>query len=245
MGSDTELFVDLAKQFKAMGYRELNWNLGCPYPMVTKRGFGSALLSKPEQVKVILDAVLPKIEIPLSIKTRLGFEQPDEIEQLIEVLNAYPILELTIHSRTVKQMYKGKASPILFAPLIARSKHALVYNGDLNTVKDIANCNMLFEDRIGAYMLGRGLLMNPFLASELKGETFSMEAKIEVIRDFHSELFELSRSKLESSHLLGRMQAHWEYLSFIFENQHKAFKQIKKAKRIDKYLSVIDELLKI
>jgi len=245
LGTDIPLFIKLANQFSDFGYKEINWNLGCPFPMVTNRGFGSALIKNLDQVKEILDEVLNKIEIPLSIKTRLGFENTDEISSLIELLNNYPIKELTIHARTAKQMYKGKASPEYFTPLIKKSQNILIYNGDINSVNDIKKCNVMFDNNIETFMLGRGMLKNPFLASEIKGESFSKEEKVKIIRAFHSELFLLNKDKLEPSHLLGRMQTIWEYLSYSLENQHKSFKLIKKAKRIDKYLSVVDDLLTV
>lgn len=242
LGTDIQMFIDLAKQMEDWGYKEMNWNLGCPYPMVTKRGFGSALVQQPEQVREILDSVLSKINIPLSIKCRLGFENDDEIFALIDVLNQYPISELTVHTRTAKQMYKGKANPKAFVPILQKSKHPLVYNGDINTINDIQNLNTLFENKVDSFMLGRGVLMNPFLPSELKGQEYPKDEKRIILRDFHSELFEQNRQKLEPSHLLGRMITHWEYLSFIFENQHKIYKAIKKTKRIDKYSSLIDKI---
>lgn len=244
LGTDVPMFIDLAKQFADWGYKEMNWNLGCPFPMVTKRGFGSALVQKPEKVKEILEAVFEQINIPLSIKCRLGFEDAEEINALLEVLNQFPLLELTIHTRTAKQMYKGKAKPEAFAPLISKTKHPLVYNGDINSIQDVDHCNTIADNRIEAFMLGRGLLMNPFLAAEIKGKQYSQEEKRATLKDFHTELFELNKQKLEPSHLLGRMTAHWEYLSFMFPNQHKVFKAIKKSKRIDKYELAVEQIFR-
>jgi len=142
-------------------------------------------------------------------------------------------------------MYKGKAKPEAFAALISKTKHPLVYNGDINSVADADHCNTISGNRIEAFMLGRGLLMNPFLAAELKGRQYTKEEKRATIKEFHTELFELSKQKLEPSHLLGRMIAHWEYLSFMFPNQHKVFKAIKKCKRIDKYEQVVEQAFRL
>ena len=243
LGTDTKIFIDLAKQFKTWNYKEINWNLGCPYPMVTKRGFGSALVQKPDKVKDILEKVIPQIDIPLSIKCRLGFEDDKEILALIEVLNQFPIKELTVHTRTAKQMYKGKTKPEAFNEIRRLCQHKLVYNGDINSISDLEQHYHLFEQSVDSFMLGRGLLMNPFLASEIKGKQYSEDEKREILRQFHNELFEISKEKLEPSHLLSRMQGHWEYLSFMFEEQRKVFKAIKKTKRIDKYEILIDQLM--
>jgi len=242
LGSDIPLFIELANRVDAWGYSELNWNLGCPYPMVTKRGFGSALLNKPDQIRRILDAVFSQIKIPLSIKCRLGFDNSDEIYKLLSVFNDYDIKELTVHTRTAKQMYKGQANPNAFIDIINTSKNTLVYNGDLRSVDDIKGLDVLFNNKIDTYMIGRGILMNPFLASEIKQIYFTRDEKREILRNFHAELLEYNKEKLEPSHLLGRMVGHWEYLSFSFENQHKIFKAIKKAKRLDKYEAVVQRI---
>lgn len=242
LGTDTDLFIELATQFEKWGYKEINWNLGCPYPMVTKRGFGSALIQTPEKVKQILETVISKINIPLSIKCRLGFENENEINELIEVLNIFPIKELIVHTRTANQMYKGEANPKAFLPLINNSKHKLIYNGDINSVEDLNTVKNLFNNRIDTFMLGRGILMNPFLASEINGKTYDKSEKFNIIKDFHTELFEINSAKLEPSHLVQRMTTHWEYLSFIFENQHKVFKKIKKAKSLSKYNIAVNEI---
>ena len=177
LGKDIPMFIDLAKQMESWGYQEMNWNLGCPYPMVTNRGFGSALLQTPDKIKEILDSVFSQITIPLSIKCRLGFDNFEDIHGLIELFNQYPIKELTIHTRNAKQMYKGKANPDAFVPLIQQSKNSLVYNGDINNKADVLNHDNLFDGRVNAYMIGRGLLLNPFLASGIKGGVYTDERK--------------------------------------------------------------------
>lgn len=243
LGTDVGQFVDLAKQMKTFGYEEVNWNLGCPYPMVTRRGFGSALVQKPEQVKEILSQVMDQIDIPLSIKCRLGYEQDDEIYKLLEVLNQFPLKELCIHTRTGKQLYKGTANKEAFVPLMDATDHSLIYNGDIKNQEHIHVLDELFDNRIKHYMIGRGLLMNPFLASEYKGKEYTHQEKKEIIIAFHEELFQSYTDLLQPSHLLTKMVSQWEYLSYIFENQHKSFKMIKKCSNIKKYTAAVDVLL--
>lgn len=243
LGTDVDLFIDWINRMEDWGYKEVNWNLGCPFPMVTGRGFGAALIREPEKVKAILDVVFEKINISLSIKCRLGFKAPEEIHSLLEILNLYPIKELTIHARTAKQMYKGKANPQALSSIISESKLPLVYNGDIQKTTDIEQLSVMFDDKIDAFMIGRALLKNPFLASEIKGKFLTKKEKRSVLESFHSEFLQINKQKLEPSHLLGRMQMHWEYLSFVFENQHKIYKSIKKTKRIDKYEILIDKIM--
>jgi len=243
LGTDIPMFIELLNRMKTWGYHEVNWNLGCPYPMVTGRGFGAALMQNTDHVKRTLDLVFKSVNVELSIKCRLGFKNADEIDTLLEILNQYPIKELTIHARTATQMYKGRANPQALLPIISESRHRLVYNGDIQSGQDIERLNQMFKSKIGAFMIGRALLKNPFLASEIKGHYLSKEEKQKILKDFHSDFFELSKQKLEPSHLLGRMLSFWEYLSYIFDNQHKIYKSIKKIRRIDKYEILTDRIL--
>lgn len=242
LGSDIDIFTNVLKQIEDWGYKEVNWNLGCPYPMVTKRGFGSCLVSTPEDVKSILEKILPQTNLKFSIKCRLGLVDENEIYELIEVLNQFDIEELTVHTRIAKQLYKGNANPDLFIPLLEKSKHKLIYNGDIIKPSDIKVLDTKFENHQEDYMIGRGLLMNPFLASEIKGKTISVSDKKKTLKMFHSDLFHSYEINLQSSHLLNTMKSQWEYLSFMFENQHKAYKIIKKAKSINHYNDAVAEV---
>lgn len=84
--NDAEEFLFVAKYVKTLGYNELNWNLGCPYPMVAKCGMGSGLISNTSQIETILDRVHNETDIIVSMKMRMGYENPNEI------LDVFPIL---------------------------------------------------------------------------------------------------------------------------------------------------------
>ena len=242
LGNDLSIFSEVLKQIEDWGYKEVNWNLGCPYPMITKRGFGCSLVSKPQEVKEVLDNILPKTKLKFSIKCRLGLVDENEIHELINVLNQFEIEELTIHTRIAKQLYKGKANPQSFLPLMSESKHKLIYNGDIVKVDDIITLDSFFEGKQKDFMIGRGLLMNPFLASEIKGNIVEVGEKKSILKKFHSDLFGSYEDNLQSSHLLSTMKSQWEYLSFIFEDQHKMYKKIKKAKSINHYNDAVAEI---
>ena len=242
LGSDVDIFKDVLKQIEDWGYNEVNWNLGCPYPMVTKRGFGSALVAKPEEVRIILEEIIPSTKLKFSVKTRLGLTDENEIYELIDVLNNFEIEELTVHTRIAKQLYKGKANPEKFIPLREKSKHKLIYNGDIVKVSDIEKLDAIFENQQDEFMIGRGLLMNPFLASEINEEIVEASAKKKILKEFHGELYQSYAESLQHSHLLTTMKSQWEYLSFMFENQHKTFKKIKKAKSMNHYNDAVIEI---
>lgn len=229
-------FLYLANYLFNLGYPEINWNLGCPHPMITKRNLGSALLKNPDKIISILDEVLPKMQNKLSIKMRLGYESEDESIQLLPILNNYPLTEIIIHARTAMQMYKGKANINAFENCISLSKQKLVYNGDLNTLKMFKELSVRFP-QINRWMIGRGLIANPFLATMIKNDSDKLpENYKKVFLDFHNNLMESYASHLSGEkHLLIKMISFWEYFSSSCNDAHKAYKRIKKAKTLIAY----------
>ena len=242
LGKDVSLFIEHTKKLQDQGYSSVNWNLACPYPMVYKRGFGSGLLQSPETIYELLSEIIPNINIPLSIKCRLGFDSKSEIYKLIDTFNNFDLKEIIIHARTAKQLYKGKASPKYFNSVVSKSKNELIYNGDINSIADYDNLAEILGHKPNKIMIGRGLLQNPFLANELNGlEISEMEKRI-ILRNFHNDILCLYNNKLESSHILKKMQTFWEYFSYNFENQSKVYKKIKKAVNMKKYDERVDEI---
>jgi len=235
-------FIFLARILEDNGYNEINWNLGCPYPMVTNKGLGSGLLPYPDRIKAILEESLPQINSKVSVKMRSGLQSHDDIFPIFEILNEFPLSEVILHPRFGKQLYRGEPDEAIFAEVHKVLKNNLVYNGDIESVKHIQRLNDQFAD-LTTWMIGRGILKNPFLPLLLKGGTLpEREERAMILRNFHDEIFHQYASLLNgSSHLLMRMEKFWSYFSFAFPDQHKSFKRIKKASNLSKYEAAISE----
>lgn len=233
-------FLQLADYLNDLGYAEMNWNLGCPHPMITKRGLGSALLKDPAKIISILETILPKIPLKLSIKMRLGFEKADESAKFLSRLNDFPLTEIIIHARTAKQMYKGKANLDAFASCIEQSTHSICYNGDIKTYSQYLALKERFP-QIQKFMIGRGLIANPFLTTMIRHECSELPptAKDQFL-DFHDQLMESYASHLSGDkHLLIKIKSFWEYFSHSFNDTHKAHKRIKKAANLRVYKEAV------
>lgn len=240
-GNSTD-FVFLVRLLQDNGYNEINWNLGCPYPMVTKKGLGAGLLPYPELIKTILTEAFSKIECKISVKMRTGLESHDDAFKIIDVLNEFPLSEVILHPRFAKQLYHGVTDEVVFEKIHKILKHKLVYNGDIESPENFNRLNQFFEN-VTSWMIGRGILKNPFLPLLLKkGIIPEKEKKAEIMRYFHDEIL-MKYSKLLSgnSHLLMRMEKFWSYFCFSFPDPHKTFKRIKKAANIAKYETAVNE----
>ena len=236
MAGNTEDFLYLTKTLCNLGYEGINWNLGCPYSMVTNKELGSGLLPFPDKIKEILSESLPKLSCRISVKLRTGLVSPDEIFNVIPVLNEFPLNEIILHPRIAKQLYRGNPDKDIFKQIADISKHPLVYNGDILTHNDFNQLNELFGTT-NSWMLGRGILMDPFLPAKIKQIPLPDKEKMVVLlKQFHSQIF-YHYSKLLSgnSHLLMRMTKFWSYFCYSFPDPAKSFKRIKIAGSIANY----------
>jgi len=243
--SDQAELFDLVTILIDYGYQEINLNLGCPYPMATNRGRGAAWLEKPEALNEILQQLYAKsFPAKFSVKMRAGMSNDQDAKAVFDVLNQFPLEELIFHPRTASQMYDGKANPQLFLEAILQVKHPMVYNGDISSVADFQELrNILPEQTI--WMIGRGLLTNPALAVQLKGEIFEPKALRKLMREFHDQLLEAYSARLQGDgHIVMKMSQFWTYFSESFENPHKAMKLVKKSSSLLKYNAAVTEIFR-
>ncbi len=239
MGNDPEGFINLSKKLFDLGYNTVNWNLGCPFPMVARKKRGSGLLLFPERIDSLLDKVLPMIPNELSIKTRLGRNKKDEIFKLLPIFNKYPLTEIIIHPRTGIQMYKGIVDIDVFEKCISLSKHPVVYNGDINDFNTFTSLSNRFK-LIDRWMIGRGALANPFLPHIIKTGKDDIPDKLIKFKTFYDELFNQYDQILSGpTHIVDRMKGFWFYFSRSFKDNKKILKKIHKLDNRKKYIKIV------
>ena len=240
IGNNAEDFILLARRLYDLGYETVNWNLGCPFPMVAKKQRGSGLLPHPEKIAAFLEETIPAIPNRLSIKARLGRKKTDEILTLLEIFNRYPLDEIIVHPRTGKQMYDGKPNLDMFEECLKVSTHTMVYNGDINDLDTFNTLSKRFGS-VNGWMIGRGALINPFLPAIIKNGKDGAANKVKVFRAFYEDLFEQYRIEFHGpGHLLDRMKGFWTYFSQSFKDGHKVKKKIHRTPKLDRYLRIVD-----
>jgi tRNA-dihydrouridine synthase len=242
IGNNARDFVATANRIHGLGFACVNWNLGCPSPTVTRKNRGSALLGDTGRIRSFLDYAAPRITCRISIKARLGFANPEELAALIPVFNEYPLEEIIIHPRTGMQMFGGDIDLERFGACLAQSLHPVVYNGDITTVDTFHSLRRRFP-QTGAWMIGRGLCADPFLAMDIKGCAVSDEERKERLKAFHDDLYHHYRNQLHGpAHVLGKMKELWPYLAKRFENEERILKKIRKITRYSEYEEYVGKL---
>ena len=239
LGNDGVSFQRFENFCLQHNYTEANINMGCPFPIVANKGMGGGILSHPELVAQLLQSIFEVTNLKISVKCRLGKEHVAEFEQLISIFNDFPLEEIIIHPRIAKQQYKGEVDLEAFALSASKLKHPVCYNGDILSIADIDKIKNLCP-QVDRFMIGRGILQNPFLLAEIKQQNFTQKEKVSRLRNFHLSVIERCKQKYSSDlHLLKRFEEFWSYHALGFEDGRKIYKQVKKCTTLTKYEGII------
>jgi tRNA-dihydrouridine synthase len=234
LSKDADEIIRFARFSEKLGFKELNWNLGCPYPMVANKKRGSGMLPYPDMVNEILRKVMAETNIRFSIKCRLGYLSADEIFKLLPVFNLNKIAELTIHARIGKQLYSGETDLDTFQKAASLINVPVVYNGDVFSPNDFLRLNERFHN-MNAWMIGRGILSDPFLPAIIKNLPTSDNHQAHIKRFIEALYLAYRKQKNDNLSVLGNLKEYWNYLSVSFNEPHNVFKVLKKAQTFDDY----------
>lgn len=239
LAKNAEYFLGAARGFRDQGYTEVNLNLGCPSGTVTGKGKGAAMLKDLDALQYFLDAIYICPPLPISIKTRIGFDDPMEWEGLLPIFARYPIHELIIHPRTRNQQYKGIPYREAFREALAQLKCPVIYNGDLFTAQD---CRDFANDYPAApgMMLGRGLIANPALLREWRG---GKALQLEDLAHFHDQLFRAYLKAWPEGAAVGKMHVFLKYFCHCLEAPGRCIRDAMKATKLQEYQDAVGRLL--
>ena len=177
-------FLAVAGNLASYGYDTVNLNLGCPSGTVTAKKRGAGFLSIPDELDAFLYEIYEKCPLKISIKTRLGVADLSEWDRLLDVYAKYPIHELIIHTRLLKEFYTGTTHPEAYAEAVNRLQNRLpqiplCYNGDIVSLKSLEDVTTAISSSLSPLpntkdpvntdrvMIGRGIIRNPALAVQL------------------------------------------------------------------------------
>lgn len=244
--NQAEGFLKVAKKLKELGYKQVNLNLGCPSGTVVAKKKGAGFLAYPAELDAFLEQIFEMADMEISIKTRIGREDPEEFGPLLEIFNKYPLEKLIVHPRVQTDYYKNSPNLDAYAYALSHSKNPLCYNGDLFTAeKTAAFCARYPQTQ--SVMLGRGLLINPALAMSLKkGAATNAEAlpDRDRLEEFLNRLVQDYSQVLSGERdVLFKMKELWYYLGKLFPDGERYLKTIRKAQHLTQYGQAVAALL--
>ena len=241
----SDCFIDAAKELQSMGYKEVNLNLGCPSGTVCSKGKGAGFLPETLLLQRFLDDIYSYAEpegVKISIKTRLGYYDPDEFYDLVDIFNSYPVSELIVHPRIRSDYYRGEPRKEYFKYALEHSKCPLVYNGNIFNVNDYDELSRTFNSSLDPVMLGRGLISDPSLADKLMG--FTSETDFVKFRKLHDTIYHGYQEVMSPDiNVLYKMRELWSYWLTLFDGRDRDIKLLLKAKKYAEYEDVIYRIL--
>ena len=239
LAKDGALAAWMVGQLRQLGYTEVNLNFGCPSGTVTAKGKGSGMLRDLDKLDAFLAALFAEAEGPLTVKTRLGVEKPEEFAAVLEIYNRYPIAELTIHPRVMRQQYRGIADREAFAKALPECRMPVCYNGDLTTVEQLRALEADFP-AVQSLMVGRGIIADPALFRQALG---GPAATKEELRGYLDDLYHGYTALFGSAGCaISRMKGHWFYLIHRFDGSERLEKQLRKLREPWEYETVVNQI---
>ncbi|MBQ9077408.1 MAG: tRNA-dihydrouridine synthase family protein [Muribaculaceae bacterium] len=234
-------FNCLVEHLAGVGYKEIDVNMGCPFPLQVRRGRGAGMLSRTDTVSDVMCAIKSRRDISFSVKMRPGQNDVSECFRLLPLINETPLRCVVMHSRLGIRQYKSDIDEETFYRFYCELEHPLVYNGDICSLDDIEAVKKRFPSLSGV-MIGRGLLSRPSLALEyVAGKEMERDEMLSRLMILHDRLYAHYSSVLEGdSHLLVKMKTFWDYLEPTIG--HRVYKAINKSVNLTKYHTAISSI---
>ncbi len=239
--NSSKAFLNFAKKLKEIGYDEVNINFGCPSGTVVKKNKGSGFLRDTRLLDNFLYEIFDKSDIKISVKTRTGFSSHDEIEELMDIYNKYPLELLIIHPRTREEYYKGCANLAVFEKVYRCSKNKLCYNGDIFSFEDFNKIINLFPN-LDSVMIGRGAIKNPAIFREIKnGSKLTNTELLDFAQALSSNYKEVLGSDI---YVLHKLKELWVYMIENFPEEKKVKKALHKATKLADFENAVQSLIR-
>lgn len=231
-----EDFLWAAGVCRELGYEEVNLNLGCPSGTVTAKGKGSGMLRDPESLERFLDGIFESAPLPISLKTRLGFTDPEEFPRLLEIFNRYPACKLILHPRVRQQFYDGTVHMDSFRYCLENTKLPVCYNGDLNSLADVEAFRAQFP-QVTDVMIGRGLIADPGMLLPDGTQPQALGAFMEDLLEQYQIAFGSTRNAM------FRLKENWRLILKAHPVSEKLQKKLLKTTDEAEYRTITKQIL--
>jgi tRNA-dihydrouridine synthase B len=245
IGNDIPALVRTARELQQYPVAGIDLNLGCPAPVVYRKCAGGGLLRNPEQVDAILGHLREAVSIRFSVKTRLGFDSPDVFSQLLPIFAKHSLDLLTVHGRTVSEMYRSEVHYDFIAHAAAVVPCPVLANGNVYSAEKAEDVLQLTGAR--GLMIGRGAIRNPWLFQQIRqhqrGEPLFIPRGGEVL-EYVRRLFDAVCSPVaRESAQVQKMKKYMNYLGMGVEASGQFLQQIRRVATRADFIRVCEAFL--
>jgi tRNA-dihydrouridine synthase B len=245
IGNDIPALVRTARELQEYPVAAVDLNLGCPAPVVYRKGAGGGLLREPARVDAILGALRDAVKIPFTVKTRIGFDSAEGFSELVPIFAKHSLDLLTVHARTVKEMYRTEVHYGFVARAVAALRCPVLANGNVYSSKKAAEVLKLTGAR--GLMIGRGAIRNPWLFRQIRehqsGEALFVPRGRDVLA-YVTALYEaVSSPAARESAQVQKMKKYMNYLGVGVEPTGQFLHQIRRVTTTAELFGVCREFL--
>ena len=245
IGNSIPDLVRTARELQQHPIAAVDLNLGCPAPIVYKKCAGGGLLREPERVDRILGALREAVETRFTVKTRIGFDDRTVFDELLSIFAKHDLDLLTVHGRTVKEMYRSAVHYDFIAHAVAEAGCPVLANGNVYSAAKAES--VLAETGALGLMIGRGIIRNPWLFTQirqhLRGETPAWPSGRAVL-DYVTDLFEMTSPEnyIERSQV-QKMKKYMNYFGLGVDPEGRFLHNIRRAQTKADFFSICREHL--
>lgn len=218
----------------------LDFNMGCPAPKVYKKNVGGGLLKDLKKAASVIRAMRKAWPHTLSVKTRLGFDDPKAMPEIVKVINGEGADFMTLHGRTVKQLYRGEVDYAAIAKAAELSEIPLIANGDITSAKFAFE--VLRQTGAKGVMFGRQAVRNPWIFRqfhEIKAMKEPFKPTLADVYKYVEAIYEKHISKnVNIKYLDGRMKKFLNFIALGVDPDGAFLREMRLAIGIDEVMRV-------
>ena len=245
IGNHIPSLVAAAQELQQHPVAAIDLNLGCPAPVVYKKCAGGGLLREPDRVDSILRALREAVQIPFTVKTRIGFDDPGVFAELLPIFERHQIDLLTVHGRTVREGYRSGVHYDYIARAVDTLPCPVLANGNVYSAAKAAE--VLANTHAAGLMIGRGAIRNPWLFHQIlqsqAGETPFVPAGHDVLQ-YLRDLFETVRPPSLKDHAhVQKMKKYFNYIAIGIEPTGDFLHRIRRVTTASELFAVCEEYL--
>ena len=245
IGNDIPSLVRTAKELQQYPIAAVDLNLGCPAPVVYRKCAGGGLLREPQRVDAILGALRDAVKIKFTVKTRVGFDSPRVFDELLRIFAKHSLDLLTVHGRTVYEMYRTEVHYDLIAQAVAAMPCPVLANGNVQSARRADEVLKITGAR--GLMIGRGAIRNPWLFHQIRqhrrGETLFVPRGCDVLAYIRALYNAVCSPEVSESAHVQKMKKYMNYLGVGVDVEGQFLHRIRRVMTETEFFGVCEDFL--
>jgi len=245
IGNDIPSLVRTACELQQHPVAAIDLNLGCPAPVVYRKCAGGGLLREPAKVDAILGALREAVKIRFTVKTRIGFDSSEVFSELLPIFGKHSLDLLTVHGRTVKEMYRSEVHYGLIARAVSQMSCPVLANGNVYSAQKASD--VLEQTGARGLMIGRGAIRNPWLFHQIRqhrrGESLFVPRGLDVLEYVRALYEAVCSPDVRELAQVQKMKKYMNYLGVGVEPTGQFLHHIRRVSTRAEFFQVCDEFL--